>query len=141
MLTVRWILNFGVFLVLFYSALCDFNVVVLHTNDMHGRFEETEKNYGTCKLKNRNKKCVGGFARLAHEIRNFRRFHKEGQEVLFLNAGDTYTGTIWYSVHRSKICTEFINLLEPDVIVSRSEICKIGPYFKFTYLNIYIVLI
>lgn len=88
---------------------------------MHGRFEETEKNYGTCKPKNRNKKCVGGFARLAHEIRNFRQFHKEGQEVLFLNAGDTYTGTIWYSVYRSRICRDFINILEPDVIVSKTE--------------------
>lgn len=93
-------------------------MVILHTNDMHSRFEETERNCGTCKVKNRGKKCVGGFARLAHELKTFRRFHKRNQAVLFLNAGDTFTGTTWFTVFKAKIVTEFINYLKPDAIVS-----------------------
>lgn len=95
-------------------------MVILHTNDMHGRFEQTERNSGTCKLKNRNKKCVGGFARISHELRMFREFHREGQEVLFLNAGDTYVGTAWFSLYKGKIGFDFVNALKPDAIVSRT---------------------
>lgn len=122
MLNVPWLISSSIFLLSFTSVLCDFEMVILHTNDMHARFEETEKNSGTCKLKNKNKKCVGGFARVAHEIRHYRKFHKEQQEVLFFNAGDTFTGTVWFSAYKSKICTEFMNILEPDVIVSRNII-------------------
>lgn len=121
MLSVRWVIGIWLFMFSFYSVLCDFEVVVLHTNDMHARFEETERNSGTCKVKNRKKNCVGGFARLAHEIRHFRKFPKKDQGVLFLNAGDTFTGTAWFSVSKANIVTDFINILKPDVIVSRTK--------------------
>lgn len=101
-------------------VLCDMTFVVLHTNDMHGRFEETERNSGTCKDSNRGKTCVGGFARLAHEVRRFKSAiaGESGKEVLFLNAGDTYTGTAWFALYKSNITIEFINALQIDAMVS-----------------------
>lgn len=98
---------------------CDIQFVILHTNDMHGRFEETERNSGTCKKNNGSKACVGGFARLAHEVRGIRNDTAGSRkEVLFLNAGDTYTGTSWFTLFKSNITTEFINALQFDVLVS-----------------------
>lgn len=37
--------------------------------------------------------------------------------VLYLNAGDTYTGSIWFSLYKENITTEFLNHLKPDVMV------------------------
>lgn len=90
----------------------DLQLTILHNNDMHGRFEETSRNSGTCR--NASSGCIGGFARTAHEIRRFRQAKKE---VLYLNAGDTYVGTAWFSVHKWRICSQFLNLLKPDAMV------------------------
>lgn len=37
--------------------------------------------------------------------------------MLYLNAGDTYTGTPWFVVYRDNITAAFLNKLEPDAIV------------------------
>lgn len=109
-------------LVLAAAGMCsaDFDLLILHNNDMHGRFEETEKNSGTCREDHRNVSCVGGFARVAHEVRRYRNLAKAGKgpEVLYLNAGDTYVGTVWFTLFTWNITYRFINALEPDVMVS-----------------------
>lgn len=46
-----------------------------------------------------------------------------GPPVLYLNAGDTYTGTPWFTVHKDKIVAEFLNLLKPDAIVNTTKLC------------------
>lgn len=40
--------------------------------------------------------------------------------MLYLNAGDTSTGTAWYYLFKDDIATTFLNILEPNVIVSPS---------------------
>lgn len=42
----------------------------------------------------------------------------QGPPVLYLNAGDTYTGTAWFTIYKWKIAAEFINALQPDAVVS-----------------------
>lgn len=43
-------------------------LIILHNNDMHARFEQTNKNGGTCTQEDANTdKCYGGFARVASE--------------------------------------------------------------------------
>lgn len=42
--------------------------LVLHNNDMHARFEQTNVNGGKCLKEDADSnKCYGGFARVAHE--------------------------------------------------------------------------
>ncbi|XP_074040386.1 protein 5NUC isoform X2 [Leptinotarsa decemlineata] len=110
---------FGFVLVpLLGAALCDFDLLILHNNDMHSRFEETEPNSGTCKPENKNRSCVGGFARVVHEVRRYRKLAQEnkGPPVLFLNAGDTYVGTVWYNLFTWNISQQSINILQPDAV-------------------------
>ncbi|XP_050515512.1 protein 5NUC-like isoform X2 [Diabrotica virgifera virgifera] len=104
------------FLNLLHLIFCDFDLVILHNNDIHGRFEQTERNSGTCQPKNRNTTCIGGFARTAHVIRKHREAAQNGTgpEVLYLYAGDTFIGTVWYTVHTWNISSTFMNLLRPD---------------------------
>lgn len=45
-------------------------------------------------------------------------FRNGSTPVLFLNAGDTYTGTPWFNIYQHEIVTDFMNLLNPDVVVS-----------------------
>lgn len=106
--------------------LCDavsganLDLLVLHNNDMHARFEQTSTSSITCWS---GVPCVGGFARVAHVVREARRMAREGRgrPVLFLNAGDTYTGTAWFAVHKWKIAADFLNALELDAMVSMDK--------------------
>ncbi|XP_060656295.1 protein 5NUC-like isoform X1 [Drosophila nasuta] len=93
-------------------------LIILHNNDMHARFEQTNVNGGTCSAEDANTdKCYGGFARVAHEVRTYREEAKNGgTPVLYLNAGDTYTGTAWFTVFKDNITSAFLNKLQPDAI-------------------------
>ncbi|XP_011184436.1 protein 5NUC isoform X2 [Zeugodacus cucurbitae] len=92
--------------------------LVLHNNDMHSRFEQTNVNGGKCLPEDADSnKCYGGFARVAHEVRRFREdATKGGTPVIYLNAGDTYTGTPWFTVFKDNISAAFLNKLQPDAI-------------------------
>ncbi|XP_064542656.1 protein 5NUC-like [Drosophila montana] len=93
-------------------------LIILHNNDMHARFEQTNKNGGTCTQEDANTdQCYGGFARVASEVRKYREEAKNGgTPVFYLNAGDTYTGTAWFSVFKDNITSAFLNKLQPDAI-------------------------
>lgn len=97
-------------------------LVILHNNDIHGRFDETGVNSDKCqRLDAENNRCFGGLARVAHVVSDHRKRAEAGEipPVLFLNAGDTYTGTPWFAAYKDKIVSDFLNLLKPDVIVRR----------------------
>lgn len=93
-------------------------LVILHTNDMHGRFSETSAMSGQCNS-TAGETCYGGFGRIATKAREIKKQAKmSGEEVLFLNAGDTYTGSVLFSFFRADITSKFVNLLEFDALVS-----------------------
>ncbi|XP_037716893.1 protein 5NUC-like isoform X1 [Drosophila subpulchrella] len=92
--------------------------IILHNNDMHARFEQTSVTSGICSQEDANtNQCYGGFARVAYEVRKYRKEAQEGgTPVFYLNAGDTYTGTAWFTVYKDKIASAFLNKLSPDAI-------------------------
>lgn len=64
---IKLILN----VMLTFNFVCHVNsmdIVLLHTNDIHGRFEQTSVDSNACKLSDANlNKCYGGFARLSYK--------------------------------------------------------------------------
>ena len=109
------------------SSNANFKLTILHNNDMHARFEQTGVLSDRCtKNDAENNRCFGGFARVAHVVKEFRKKAADGEipKVLYLNAGDTYTGTPWFSVYKDKIASDFLNLLKPDATVSLVNIRK-----------------
>ncbi|XP_053983325.1 protein 5NUC-like [Hylaeus volcanicus] len=85
---------------------------IVHTNDMHSRFEQTSKLSSVCSQKEAEAgKCYGGFARIATLIRQARQ---SSIPCIFLNAGDTYQGSVWYNVYKWKVVAKFLNLLAPN---------------------------
>lgn len=92
----------------------EFTIRIVHTNDMHARFEETSQLSTACTPQDAAVgKCYGGFARIATLVRQAK---SESPSTIFLNAGDTYQGTAWYNMYKWEGVAWFMNLLQPDAI-------------------------
>ncbi|XP_059057792.1 uncharacterized protein LOC131851320 [Achroia grisella] len=110
----------------------NFELLILHNNDMHARFEQTSQLSGTCTTADRDAgKCYGGFPRVATVVKEARKkaLTGEGPPVLYLNAGDTYTGSAWFTIYKWKIAAEFINALQPDAVSLNNDEIKNGSPF------------
>ncbi|KAG5888870.1 hypothetical protein JTB14_004823 [Gonioctena quinquepunctata] len=93
------------------NAKRPFQISVIHFNDFHARFDQTNDNGGTCKKTN---ECVGGVSRLYTQIK---RLREENPKAILLNAGDTFQGTLFYTIGRWNITQQFMNKLNIDAEV------------------------
>ncbi|XP_014909960.1 5'-nucleotidase [Poecilia latipinna] len=89
----------------------DWTLVLLHTNDVHARVEETSVHSIKC---GRSEKCYGGVARRATEIR---RIRNEEPNVLLLDAGDQFQGMVWFTLYKGAEAAHFMNRLGYDAMV------------------------
>ncbi|XP_063911898.1 apyrase-like isoform X2 [Zophobas morio] len=80
---------------------------ILHINDFHARYEETNIDSGLCK----NKNCIGGFSRMYARIM---KVFDKNPNLILLNAGDSFEGTLWYNVHKWNVTQYFLNKLPID---------------------------
>ncbi|XP_077145899.1 5'-nucleotidase [Ranitomeya variabilis] len=101
-------------LLLLCSELCavsaSFQITILHTNDVHARIEQTNKDSGKC---GDPADCYGGVARRLTKIKEIRASHNN---VLLLDGGDQYQGTIWFNVYKGEEAAYFMNQLNYDVM-------------------------
>ena len=98
-----------------YGIDADFNLTILHTNDVHARVEQTNKYGGKCRDKDAiSKKCFGGVARRKTVIDKIR---KKEQNVLLLDGGDQFQGTMWFNVYKGREARIFMNDLGYDAMV------------------------
>lgn len=109
----------------------EFKLQILHTNDLHARFCEVDEYTAACSDTDaKANKCFGGFARirkLADQKKEEAR--KNNISTIFLNAGDTFQGTPYYTVYKWKIAAELINSLGLDVMVSAKLILLLPTDF------------
>uniref|UniRef100_UPI00398EA03E 5'-nucleotidase n=1 Tax=Pristiophorus japonicus TaxID=55135 RepID=UPI00398EA03E len=85
-----------------------FQLSILHTNDVHGRVEETSKDSSQCMSD-----CYAGVARRWTQICRIRR---SDTNVLLLDAGDQYQGTIWFSYYKGAEAAHFMQKLGYDAM-------------------------
>ncbi|XP_028411615.1 5'-nucleotidase-like [Dendronephthya gigantea] len=91
-------------------TLC-FKLTILHTNDIHGRFEEIDSRGFICeRIKGA---CFGGVARIATVVKDAR---KKERNVVFVDGGDRFTGTIWSDVYEGNASLVFFNALNYTAI-------------------------
>ena len=89
-------------------------LTILHTNDVHARVDEWES-FGS---------VYGGSARLATTIKEFR----DAQDnVLLLDAGDQFLGTLYYSLYKADIITVTMNALGYDAMTIGNHEFDDGP--------------
>ncbi|XP_063706239.1 apyrase-like [Culicoides brevitarsis] len=60
-------------------------------------------------------KCIGGYARLVHMIKYIQQKYKD-DHPLYLNAGDNFQGTPWYTMFTWNVTKHFLNMLPADVL-------------------------
>ncbi|CAH1803363.1 unnamed protein product, partial [Owenia fusiformis] len=90
------------------------NVTILHTNDIHARMEEFSRNGSPCKPdeKARNE-CYGGVARRFTKIKEIRQMD---ENVLLLDAGDQFLGTVWFHAFDGLANAQFMNMMAYDTM-------------------------
>ena len=97
-------------------SFADYELTILHINDWHSRIESNNSFESTCSAKEETEnKCFGGAARLVTAIGE-RRTALQGKNVLLLNGGDNFQGSLFYSTFKGKAEGEFLNLMKFDAM-------------------------
>lgn len=94
-------------------------VALLQTNDVHSRFEQTDKDGGDCTTeKATNNECYGGVARRMTKIKELRA---ENQNTILLDGGDQFLGSGWFYHYQGAAAAYFMNLLGYDAMVGYTD--------------------
>ncbi|WP_323717009.1 bifunctional metallophosphatase/5'-nucleotidase [Paracoccus aminovorans] len=126
----RWLVVSAAVLALSVGAAqADFTLHVLHTNDFHSRVEPINAFDSTCDAETEAKnECFGGIARLGAKINELRaQLKAEGQNVLVLDAGDQYQGSLFYTTYKGKDTVEFMNAIGFDAMAVGNHEFDDGP--------------
>ena len=104
---------------IFAAVTSSFQLNILHSNDIHARVDMFSSRSQSCKVEDmkpddQKTKCYGGVIRRGGFIEEFRKKHNN---VLLLDAGDQYQGTLWYSVFRGHVARFFLDHHRYDAMV------------------------
>uniref|UniRef100_A0A182J0X1 Apyrase n=1 Tax=Anopheles atroparvus TaxID=41427 RepID=A0A182J0X1_ANOAO len=89
-------------------------LTVIHVNDLHARYEETNMVSTRCKP-DEGERCIGGYARVVAHVKSLQQEYGD-RNPIYLNAGDNFQGTIWYTLLRWNVTAYFLNLLPADAM-------------------------
>lgn len=108
-------LPFGLIALILNASLAQtlFPLRIIHLNDMHARFEETNLLANSCKNAS---ECIGGYARVVHMVKELKK--EMPNNMIYMNAADNFQGTLWYIMFRWNVTQHFLNLLPADVMVN-----------------------
>lgn len=111
------------------QAMADFQLTILHFNDMHSRFEPINKFDSGCgAADDAAGKCFGGAARLKSAIDTRRdAITKAGGAVLTLIAGDMFQGSLYYSTYKGQMNAEIMNQMGIDAMALGNHEFDDGP--------------
>ncbi len=97
-------------------AQADYTLNIIHINDLHSRVEPINKYDSTCKAEdNAEGKCFGGYARVATKIAELRK-KLDGQNVIVMDAGDQYQGSLMYTTYKGDVEIEMMEKIGFDVM-------------------------
>ncbi|MDR2309697.1 MAG: 5'-nucleotidase C-terminal domain-containing protein [Brucellaceae bacterium] len=132
----------GLFKILFCSAslaalslpaYADYTLTILHTNDTHSRIEEVNKYDATCSAKeSAEQQCFGGMARLKAAIDTERA---KANNVLVLDAGDQFQGSLFFTTYKGTDNAEFMNAIGYDAMALGNHEFDLGQEGLAPFLN------
>lgn len=107
------------------SALAEYKLTILHTNDFHARFEPISRFDSGCSAEdNTEGKCFGGSARLVTAINAERA---KGGNILLVDGGDQFQGTLFYTYYKGKLAAEMMNKMGYDAMTVGNHEFDDGP--------------
>ena len=108
-------------------AQADFTLHILHVNDLHSRIESVSKYDGTCGAEDEAAgECFGGVARLKTAI-DAKRAELAGENVIVLDAGDQFQGSLMYTTYKGKAEAEFAAQMGFDAMAVGNHEFDDGP--------------
>lgn len=107
----------------------DYALTILHINDLHSRLEPITKYDSTCAADDDAEgKCFGGIARVKAKVDERRAaLAAEGKNVITLDAGDQFQGSLFYSTYKGKAAAEFMNAIGFDAMAVGNHEFDDGP--------------
>ena len=97
-------------------AAADYTLHIIHTNDLHSRIEPINRFDSTCNAEdNAAGECFGGIARVITKIEELRE-ELSGENVILLDAGDQYQGSLMYTTYKGDVEAEFMEQIGYDVM-------------------------
>jgi 5'-nucleotidase len=113
------------------AAGADYQLRILHVNDVHARYDQITATGGFCAPKDQaEKKCIGGAARLQTKLKELR-----GDNALFLDAGDQFQGTLFYTQYKHGAVQTVLGMLNPDAQTLGNHEFDDGPAGLRPYLD------
>jgi 5'-nucleotidase / UDP-sugar diphosphatase len=111
------------------SAAADYTLHVLHINDLHSRIESINASDSTCNAEAEAAgECFGGVARLYTKINELREaLAADGQNVIVLDAGDQFQGSLMYTTYKGEVEAEFMELIGFDAMAVGNHEFDDGP--------------
>jgi 5'-nucleotidase / UDP-sugar diphosphatase len=110
-------------------AQADYTLHVIHINDLHSRMEAVNAFDSTCSAEDAaEQKCFGGVARVATKINELRdTVRAEGGNVIVLDAGDQFQGSLFYTTYKGAAEAEFMEKIGFDAMAVGNHEFDDGP--------------
>ncbi|RWS21382.1 hypothetical protein B4U80_09764, partial [Leptotrombidium deliense] len=130
--------KFNLFVFIFVHLAClsfvySLNLTIIHNNDIHARFVPSNVYGEDCENEN-DESCYGGIAKTVYKTNELR---KQIPNLLYLNAGDSFVGTLWYSLFKWQLVAELVKRMKFDAMSFGNHefddgVEGLAPYVKET---------
>ncbi|MEM1065126.1 MAG: bifunctional metallophosphatase/5'-nucleotidase [Pseudomonadota bacterium] len=119
------------------AASAEYTLHILHINDLHSRIEPINRFDSTCSAEdNAEGKCFGGVARVATKINELRdELTAAGENVIVLDAGDQFQGSMMYTTYKGEVEAEFMNVIGFDAMAVGNHEFDDGPEKLAEFVN------
>lgn len=99
---------------MFSGVRCTYDLTIMHTNDVHARFEQFNRFGADCSEDDATAgACFGGVARRVTKIKEIRATY---DNTLLLDGGDQFQGTQWFYFYQGRATSHFMNRLGYDAM-------------------------
>jgi len=115
----------------------DVSLTILHTNDVHSRLQPVNRFDVTCSATElAQNQCAGGAARMLTRVNQIRaEVDQQGGRLLFLNAGDMFQGSLFYTYYKGEAEALVMNALRYDVMALGNHEFDDGPPVLVRFLR------
>ena len=119
-------------------AAADTTLHLLHINDLHSRIQPINRFDSTCGAEDDAAgECFGGVARVATAINTLRgELEAAGENVLVLDAGDQFQGSLMYTTYKGEVEAEFMEAIGFDVMAVGNHEFDDGPENLATFADL-----
>jgi 2',3'-cyclic-nucleotide 2'-phosphodiesterase (5'-nucleotidase family)/subtilisin family serine protease len=110
----------------YFESVTDYyNLTLLHTNDFHARVDQYNRSGARCtEADDLAGLCIAGTPRISTVVNDIRT---NTENVLLLDAGDQFQGTLFFTLFQGAVLNETMNYLEYDAMSLGNHEFDSGP--------------